>query len=137
LIWQDDRDMTQDSKGRKIGYWITTGLAAFAMLAGGVGDVLAPPEVIAILESLGYPAYAAQLIGVGKILGGVIILAPKLPRLKEWAYAGMAIDLIGATWSHAASGHAAMDIITPLIVLAIAMGSWYLRPADRKLPDAK
>ena len=125
--------MSEDSKGRKIGYWVATALTALAMLAGGVGDILLPPEVVEILASLGYPDYAGQIIGTGKVIAGVAILAPKLPRLKEWAYAGIVIDLIGASWSHAASGHTAQDIITPIIVLAIALASWWLRPADRKL----
>jgi hypothetical protein len=63
-------------------------------------------------------------------------LVPGFPRLKEWAYAGVAIDLIGAAWSHAASRNSFVDIAAPLLVLAIAMASWYLRPSDRKLPDA-
>jgi hypothetical protein len=31
--------------------------------------------------------------------GGIALAAPKLPRLKEWAYAGFAFDLTGAAAS--------------------------------------
>jgi uncharacterized membrane protein YphA (DoxX/SURF4 family) len=129
--------MTQDSKGRKIGYWITTGLIALNMLVGGVLDAIAIPDVITIFNSLSLPSYLAPFIGVAKVLAAITILVPKFPRLKEWAYAGIAIDLIGATYAHASSGHAIGDIVLPLVVLAISMASWYLRPADRRLPDAK
>jgi uncharacterized membrane protein YphA (DoxX/SURF4 family) len=129
--------MTQDSKGRKIGYWVTTGVTALGCIAGGTFDALASPEAVAIFESLSYPKYLAHFIGVAKLLAALTILLPKFPRLKEWAYAGLAIDLIGASYSHVSSGHAIGEVITPLVVLAIAMASWYLRPADRKLPDAK
>jgi uncharacterized membrane protein YphA (DoxX/SURF4 family) len=129
--------MTQESKGRKIGYWVTTGLVALALAPGGIADVMMIPDVIAAMDALGFPHYIAPFIGVAKILGAIAILAPKFPRLKEWAYAGIAIDLIGATYAHASSGHAIGDIILPLVVLAISMASWYLRPADRRLPDAK
>jgi uncharacterized membrane protein YphA (DoxX/SURF4 family) len=129
--------MTQDSKGRKIGYWVTTGLVAAGMLAGGTADALAVPDAVAIFEKLGYPTYLLHLIGVAKVLAAITILLPKFPRLKEWAYAGIAIDLIGAAYSHAANGDAVADIMTPLVMFGIAMGSWYLRPADRRLPDAK
>jgi hypothetical protein len=37
-----------------------------------------------------------------KVLGGLAILAPRLPRLKEWAYAGIAFDLTGARGARAA-----------------------------------
>lgn len=129
--------MTQDSKGRKIGYWVATALTAFAIGAGGVFDAMAPPEVVALIEALGYPAYVLHLIGVLKVLGAITILIPKFPRLKEWAYAGITIDLVGASYSHAANGDAIKDVITPLVILVIALASWWLRPADRKLPDAR
>jgi hypothetical protein len=128
--------MTQDSKGRKIGYWITTGLIALNMLVGGVADAIAIPDVVAIFNSLSLPSYIASFIGVAKVLAAITIVLPKFPRLKEWAYAGIAIDLTGAAYAHASSGHAIGDVILPLVVLSLAMASWYLRPADRKLPDA-
>lgn len=128
---------TQDSKGRKIGYWVTTGLLSAGLLAGGSADALAIPDAVAIFEGLGYPTYLLHLVGVAKVLAAITILLPKLPRLKEWAYAGIAIDLIGATYSHAANGDAVGEIVPPLVLFAVAMTSWYLRPADRKLPDAK
>jgi uncharacterized membrane protein YphA (DoxX/SURF4 family) len=128
---------TQDSKGRKIGYWVTTVLVALAMVPGGIADVMMVPDVIAGMDALGYPHYIAPFIGVAKILGAIAILAPKFPRLKEWAYAGIAVDLLGASYSHASSGDPIGNIMTPLVIFAIAMASWYLRPANRKLPDAK
>jgi uncharacterized membrane protein YphA (DoxX/SURF4 family) len=129
--------MTQESKGRKIGYWVTTGLVALALAPGGIADVMMIPDVIAAMDALGFPHYIAPFIGVAKILGAIAILAPKFPRLKEWAYAGIAVDLLGASYSHAAIGDVIGNIMTPLVIFMIAMASWYLRPADRRLPDAK
>lgn len=129
--------MTQDSKGRKIGYWVATVLAGLNMIVGGVADAISLPEALVIFERLGLPGHLMVFIGVAKILGGVVILLPKFPRLKEWAYAGIAIDLVGATYLHAAAGDGIGDIVLPLVVLAIVLTSWWLRPADRKLPDAK
>jgi len=70
------------------------------------------------------------------VLGGLAILAPRLPRLKEWAYAGIAFDLIGAAISHAAMGDPAAKVIVPLVILGIAAASWALRPASRRLGAA-
>jgi uncharacterized membrane protein YphA (DoxX/SURF4 family) len=122
--------MTQE---RKIGYWIATGIFAAVFTFVGVINLMAPPEMIAMLASLGYPAYLAGILGVAKLLAVIAIVVPGFPRLKEWAYAGVTFDLIGAAWSHAASGDSLMDISIPLLVLAVALTSWYLRPANRKL----
>ena len=62
------------------------------------------------MSHLGYPAYFAVLLGVWKVLGGLAILAPRLPRLKEWAYAGMFFDLSGAAISHGSVGDTADGI---------------------------
>jgi uncharacterized membrane protein YphA (DoxX/SURF4 family) len=87
------------------------------------------------MTDLGYPGYVALILGVWKLLGGVVVLAPGLPRLKEWAYAGMIFDLTGAAASHAANGDSAANIATPLIIAGIVMASWALRPASRRLGD--
>lgn len=123
------------SKGRVIGYWVATGLTALAMGGGGMADVLRLEQVVEIIETLGYPVYVLTIIGVAKILGVVVVLVPGFARLKEWAYAGFSIDLIGATASHAFVKDPIGDTITPLIVLAIVLTSWWLRPESRKLPD--
>ena len=83
--------------------------------------------------SLGYPIYFATILGAWKVLGGFAIVAPRFPRLKEWAYAGVAFDLTAATFSHVAMGHSAAEAIVPIVLLGIAAVSWHLRPASRRL----
>jgi hypothetical protein len=123
-------------KTRRIGYWTTTAITALAFLAGGVADVGRGPEVVAGMAHLGYPVYFVVLLGVWKLLAAPALLAPGLPRLKEWAYAGIAFDLTGAAVSHAVVGDGPAKIITPLVLLAVAAASWALRPANRALTPA-
>jgi hypothetical protein len=55
------------------------------------------------------------------------ILFGRLPRLKEWAYAGFTFDLIGAFWSHLKSGDPIYIAAVPLCflgVLAVSYLSW-------------
>lgn len=118
---------------KTIAYWIATALVTFAMGGGGVADLMQAEDVMASLARLGYPEYLATILGVAKILGVLVILVPGLPRLKEWAYAGMVIDLVGAFASHAFIGDPMADLLPPLIVLAICIASWALRPDARKL----
>jgi uncharacterized membrane protein YphA (DoxX/SURF4 family) len=101
-----------------------------------MGDLSGAPQVLEGMAHLGYPAYFATILGVWKVLGAVAVLAPRFPRLKEWAYAGIFFDLTGAAASHAASGDAAGKVITPLVLVAIAAASWALRPEGRKLASA-
>ncbi|WP_437579375.1 DoxX family protein [Sorangium sp. So ce887] len=125
-----------NDKARTIGYWIATGLLGLAFAAGGLGDLAGSPQVVAVMAHLGYPAYFATILGVWKVLGAIALFAPRFPRLKEWAYAGIFFDLTGAAASHAAVGDAAGQVITPLVLVAIAAASWALRPESRRLASA-
>ena len=51
--------------------------------------------------------------------------------VKEWAYAGFFFDLTGASASHLFVKDPMPEPIVPLVLLAIGMASWYLRPASR------
>jgi uncharacterized membrane protein YphA (DoxX/SURF4 family) len=121
---------------RSIGYWTTTILIALAFLSGGAAYLSRADVPLRGMAELGYPAYFVTLLGVWKVLGGLAILTPRLPRLKEWAYAGIAFDLTGAAFSHGAVGDPAAKVIIPLVLLGIAAASWALRPASRKLDAA-
>jgi uncharacterized membrane protein YphA (DoxX/SURF4 family) len=120
-------------KARNIGYWVVTVLVALAFLAGGAGDLSKGPDMLAGMAHLGYPAYLLVILGVWKIAGGLAIVAPGTPQLKEWAYAGMIFDLTGAAYSHGASGDPMKNVITPLVIAVLVMASWALRPAGRTL----
>jgi uncharacterized membrane protein YphA (DoxX/SURF4 family) len=121
-------------KTRNIGYWAATGLVAIAFGMGGVMDVLQPPDVVAGMSHLGYPLHFATMLGIWKLLGTVAILVPGFPRVKEWAYAGMFFDLVGATVAHASAGDPAGNVLTPVFILALVVASYLLRPEARRLP---
>jgi uncharacterized membrane protein YphA (DoxX/SURF4 family) len=115
-------------------YWISTVLLAVFLVLGGVTELLRAPPVAQAIASLGYPAYLATILGVWKLLGAAAVTSPRLPRLKEWAYAGIAFDLSGAALSHGISGEGA-KVGVPLVLLGIALVSWALRPASRRLGE--
>lgn len=119
--------------GRIIAYWTATVLISLALLSGGIASVVGAEPNVRGMAELGYPAYLLAVLGVWKLLGAVVLLAPRLALLKEWAYAGIAFDLSGAALSHAAIGHSAAKIAVPLVLLAIAGLSWALRPSSRRL----
>lgn len=125
---------------KSVTYWIATILIASETVAGGAVDVVhgrsmvvTGTPVLEVVTSLGYPAYVLTIIGVWKLLGGATLLAPRLPRLKEWAYAGVVIELTSAAVSLSVRGYGMGDIATPLLLAALAIASWALRPQSRML----
>jgi uncharacterized membrane protein YphA (DoxX/SURF4 family) len=123
---------TGPSRARTVAYWITTGLLSLELTVGGFWGVLRIPYVRRTLEHLGYPTYFAVIMGVWELLGAVAILAPGLPRLKEWAYAGAFFVFTGAAASHLAAGDNAGATVAPIILTAITVASWSLRPPTRR-----
>ena len=113
-------------KTTKILYWIATGLMAAFMLMASIPDVLRIPDAVAVFTHLGYPTYLLPFIGIAKILAVITVLAPGFPRLKEWAYAGLVFDLIGALYSHISVGDPPSNWIFPIVGLLLVFGSYLL-----------
>lgn len=111
-------------KKTKIIYWILTGLFAFFMLGSAIPDALVMPVAVEGFREMGYPTYLIPFLGVAKILGVFAILMPGYPRIKEWAYAGLTFDLIGATYSIINSGKSIGNWGPMFIIIAVAAGSY-------------
>jgi uncharacterized membrane protein YphA (DoxX/SURF4 family) len=125
-------DDVKGTRAAAIGYWVTTALVALVMLSGGLFQVMKQEGAVAGITRLGYPLYVVIMLGVWKVLGGLALLAPRTPRLKEWAYAGIVFDLVGAAVSQGASGMGAGHVVWPLALLLLALASWALRPESRR-----
>ena len=92
------------SKRMVIGFWIATALFCLQMGFTAYAQ-LRLPEVAAAFTHLGFPAYFRVELSLAKLLGVVLLLAPVPPRLKEWAYAGFAIDIGSALIAHLSVGY--------------------------------
>jgi hypothetical protein len=122
---------------KAIAYWATTGMVVFAMFSGGIAELAHRPETINGMKELGYPVYFVMIIGFWKLLGSVVLVAPGLPRVKEWAYAGIFFNMTGAAVSHLVSHSASWHVVVTLGLAALTIGSWALRPASRTLGSAE
>ena len=114
-------------------YWIFTGLLTAWLLVGGVLDSFHGTAPMAILHTLGYPEYLGSIVGAAKLLAVLALLYPRTRLLREWAYAGVTFDALGAFFSHVAVGDGAVAAFAPLLLLAIAIASYQLRPAAWRL----
>ncbi len=86
-------------KSVKIIYWVSTILFALLMTFTAIPSLMNSKESLEFMAHLGYPLYFVQFISVAKILGSVTLLLPSIPKIKEWAYAGLFFDLGGALFS--------------------------------------
>src|SRR5262252_10138907 len=91
------------SKAIVVSFWIVTAL--FCLQIGFTAYAqLALPQVAEMFTHLGFPDYFRVELSWAKFLGVVLMLAPVPARLKEWAYAGFAINLASALIAHVSVG---------------------------------
>ena len=111
-------------KTNKIIFWITTTLI---FLFEGVLPALTSNSEMAKegIRNLGYPDYFGTLLMVFKILGALALIIPQVSsRIKEWAYAGFAIDFLSAFVSLVAVDGFSGQAFFPLIVLIVLIVSY-------------
>ena len=125
--------MSESNKGRLIGYWVLTVLVVLSQGISGVMDLIAAAPIVDGLTALGYPPYLVFILGPAKLLGAIALAWRGAPLVKEWAYAGFTFDFLGASLSHALNGDGIDLIAPPLVLLAILVGSYVLRPESRRL----
>jgi hypothetical protein len=119
---------------RNIMYWGATGLVAIVALAAGISYLAAAPAAVENFRHVGYPQQLRVLLGIAKLAGAIVLLLPRLPLLKEWAYAGFTFTWIAATVAHylAADG----KVLLPVMLLGLLAVSYVTRSADRRYEKA-
>jgi len=91
------------ARATTIFYWVVTGLFCLQITFTAYAQ-LRLPQVAAAFAHLGFPDYFRIELSWAKLLGVVLLLAPVPARLKEWVYAGFAIDLASALIAHFSVG---------------------------------
>src|SRR5215469_1170009 len=90
-------------KARTIAYWMVTGLFCLQISFTAYAQ-LRLPQVAQSFTHLGFPGYFRVELSWAKLIGVVLMVAPVSARLKEWAYAGFAINLASALIAHLSVG---------------------------------
>ncbi|OIQ96035.1 hypothetical protein GALL_220340 [mine drainage metagenome] len=110
-------------KSTKITYWISTGLIALFILPGIF--FLTSPQATEGIKHLGLPLWFHYELGIGKFIGGLIILIPFFPkRIKEWAYVALGIDMLSAVIGLASVDGFVPMSFAPLVTFAILLVSY-------------
>jgi hypothetical protein len=110
----------------RILYWITTGLLLLMMTFSSISSLASRAQSVAFFNTISMPSYLISFLSVAKLLGVIAILVPGYPRLKEWAYAGLTFDLIGAVYCNYAVGKPTGEWMPILIFVALAFVSYFL-----------
>ena len=111
-------------KASRVTGWIVTGLMAALMLLSAVPDVLRVPDAVSVFKHLGYPPYLLVFLGTAKMLGVAAVLVPGIPKIKEWAFAGLAFDVTGALYSQVSVGDSPAMWLPAVVALALISGSY-------------
>ena len=108
----------------KIIYWIFTSIIfAFDSLI----PALTSHTQLAVdgIRHLGFPDYFRVELTIFKVLGGIVLILPMIPRrYKEWAYAGFGINFISAAVAHTATEGFTGQVVLPLVLLAMLVISY-------------
>ena len=118
---------------RRVIYITSTAILVLEILAGAFMDLAHFPLVVQDVRSIGYPTYVLYIVGVWKILAVGALLWRRLPRLREWAYAGVFFEMSGAVASHLLVGDPIGRFAAPLAFTFVALVSWWFQP-DRESP---
>jgi DoxX-like family len=94
---------TTRSRKATVVFWIATGLFCLQLSFTAYYELLLLPDAAQAFAHLGFPADFFRIeLSWAKVAGVVVLLMPGIPaRLKEWAYAGFAFNLVSALIAHA------------------------------------
>ncbi|MCP2296826.1 DoxX-like family protein [Nocardia amikacinitolerans] len=131
------RSNRKGSRIRPIAFWVTTLAVVFELVAGSVWNLLTIEWVEIQLRHLEFPRSFAYVLGAWQVGAAVAIIVPGFRLIKEWAYAGAFFLWSGAVVLHLEAGDGVESWSSPLMFAILAVASWMLRPADRRLPQTR
>lgn len=76
------------------------------------------------MQHLGLPEWFRREVSIGTFIGGLILILPVWPRLKERAYVALGIVYISALIAHLAIDGVVLMSFTPVVTFAILLVSY-------------
>src|SRR5215510_3184788 len=105
---------------RKVIYWVTTGLLAALSAFAGFSYVTGNQQAVQGFAHVGYPQQLR-----------IVLVVPRFPKLKEWAYAGFTFAWISAFVAHYLAKDG-LEAYMPVLLLAFLFVSYVTRPESRQ-----
>ncbi|MBL7864285.1 MAG: DoxX family protein [Cyclobacteriaceae bacterium] len=118
-------------KALNIIYWTSTILFALFMGMTGVQNLMMTQGSIDLISTdLGFPQYIIPFLGLAKVMGSLGLLIPIPPRLREWCYAGLFFDFIGALYAMVVDNGfdpMMLTLLVPFALMGLSYGSYHRR----------
>ena len=131
VVQSDFGPAVKSNAPRTIAYWGATGVVTIVPLLAAFAYLTTSPEAVENFRHVGYPQQLRVLLGVAKLAGAIVLLLPRLPMLKEWAYAGFTFMWIAASVAHYLAGDGALFLLPIALIGSLAV-SYVTRPANRR-----
>jgi hypothetical protein len=114
------------SRGVVLGFWIFTAIFCLEMSFTAYYELLRLPDAAHAFARLGFPSTSFRVeLSWAKVVGVLVLLIPTIPaRVKEWAYAGFAINLVSAVIAHF-SIHDRRMAFVPSMITSVLWGFSY------------
>ena len=131
-VGEGRRTLPEGKMPRTIAYWGATGVVTIVPLLAAFAYLTTSPQAVENFRHVGYPQQLRVLLGVAKLAGAIVLLLPRLPVLKEWAYAGFTFMWIAASVAHYLAGDKPLFLL-PVALLAALAVSYVTRPSSRRV----
>lgn len=106
-------------------FWVFTALFCLEMSFTAYYELL--PQGALAFARLGFTNAAFRYeFSLAKLVGAVVLLVPMIPaRLKEWAYAGFAINLVSAVIAHASISDRPLAFVPSTLTSVLWAASYF------------
>jgi hypothetical protein len=116
----------------KAAYWISTSIMSAMMTFSSLLYLSGSSQAVTAFTNLGYPQHLRIILGIAKLAGVIVLLAPGFRVLKEWAYAGFTFAWIIAAIAHSLVGEGSKSVFA-IVLLALLVVSYLTRPSSRRV----
>jgi uncharacterized membrane protein YphA (DoxX/SURF4 family) len=113
---------TNPLKTYRIIYWISTGLIALFELSGAF--FMNSQAAIDGMHHLMLPNWFRWEVSIGHVIGGILLIVPVGPRIKEWVYVAFGIDFISAFIAYVSVEGLTANAISTVVMMAILIVSY-------------
>ncbi|MGA8528334.1 MAG: DoxX family protein [Acidobacteriaceae bacterium] len=106
-------------------FWVFTGLFCLEMSFTAYYELL--PQGAQAFARLGFANGAFRYeLSLAKLVGAAVLLVPMIPaRLREWAYAGFAINLVSAVIAHSSISDRPLAFVPSTLTSVLWAASYF------------
>ncbi|HEX3986018.1 MAG TPA: DoxX family protein [Acidobacteriaceae bacterium] len=113
-------------RAMRVLFWVITAIFCLEMCFTAYFELL--PQGAQAFARLGFPnSFFRFELSLAKLVGVAVLLVPMIPaRLKEWAYAGFAINLVSAMIAHASISDRPLAFVPSTLTAGLWAASYFL-----------